>query len=212
MAKKITYHSLAGDAGVQGLLNPAGYQEVSNPDDADIIVFNGGEDVGTCLYGEKPISFSNEFASGRDRYEQELYRLHAGKKFLFGICRGSQFLNVMNGGKLWQDVNNHGQSHQILDLVSGKVYRATSTHHQQMRPTPDGELIAVASECTLKRAEGETQTINPKLTPDMDVEIVWYPKSRSLCVQGHPEYVPGSHFADYCLHLLHQFYREEVHA
>ena len=72
------------------------------------------------------------------------------------------------------------------------------------------ELIAVASEAAFKYRDGEKQLINPKAQPDLDVEIMWYPKHRSLCIQGHPEYVPGSHFADYCLRLVSKFYHAKV--
>lgn len=218
---KINYHSLGGfgaDRGMDTFLNQAGgYQSAHDIYESDIIIFNGGADIGTSLYNEKPISNSiPEWASGRDRYESDVFNKFEGKKFLLGICRGSQFLNVMNGGSLWQDVNNHGRTHEILDLDSGKAYMATSTHHQQMRPNyDDGELVAVASESTCKRRDGEIITVDPKKMSGLDVEIMWYPKTRSLCIQGHPEYNPGSVFADYCLGLIHKFYhltKETVNA
>ncbi|OYV41141.1 MAG: hypothetical protein B7Z80_02695 [Rhodospirillales bacterium 20-64-7] len=215
MSKKLLkFYNLGGfgaDPGMDRLLAGAGYAQASNSADADIIVFNGGQDVGTSLYGERPIlSYIPEAPSDRDKYEHEVFDTVKGSKFTLGICRGAQFLNVMNGGTLWQDVDKHGRDHTMLDLVSGLTYRATSTHHQMMRPNfnIDNLLVGVASEATVRRRDGETQNINPKTNPDLDVEIMWYPGNRSLCIQGHPEYVPGSEFADYCLGLVGKFYRE----
>lgn len=204
----LKFISLAGDIGMDRLLIPEGFDEVQLVADADIIIFNGGEDVGTQLYGEKPIMERvPSYPSSRDKYEKRIYEEYRGKKFMLGICRGAQFLNVMNGGTLWQDVDRHGRDHQIYDIRTGQSFFATSTHHQMMRPNFEtGELIATASESTKKYRDGETQTIDTALEPDMDVEIMWYAKNRTLCIQGHPEYVPGSAFANYCLSLVNEFY------
>lgn len=207
----LKYYNLAGDAGMDKIMDLEGYEETKFIDECDIIIFNGGEDVATELYGEKPVMTRvPRYPSGRDKYEKRIYEEYRGKKFMLGICRGAQFLNVMNGGTLWQDVDNHGRDHTILDLPSGQFYRATSTHHQMMRPNfDDGILIAVASESKLRRRDGEVQSIDPKATPDLDVEIVWYPGNRTLCIQGHPEYVPGSQFANYCMRIIDEFFHEE---
>lgn len=207
-----TFHSMGGfgaDAGVDHWLIGAGYKEAL-AQDADIIVFNGGADIGTQLYNENPIMSRIPFLpSNRDQYEHGIFNRYKGTKFMLGICRGSQFLNVMNGGGLWQDVNNHGRDHAMLDLLSGMEMRTTSTHHQMMRPNfEDGELVAVASESTYHLRDGEDLVIDPKARSGLDIEIMWYPKNRSLCIQGHPEYVPGSHYADYCLGLISRFYKE----
>lgn len=210
-----TFFSLEGygaDQGVDTFLTGAGYSEAMSMDNADIIVFNGGTDVATELYGERStMAYVPEFASVRDKYEKGVFDKYKGQKFFLGICRGAQFLNVMNGGSLWQDVNHHGHPHPMFDLLTSRTIRVTSTHHQMMIPNMnDGELIAVASESTKKMRWGELKNINPMKEPDLDVEVMWYPKNRSLCIQGHPEYVPGSEFADWSLGLVSKFYKEEV--
>lgn len=182
-------------------------------DKADILIFNGGTDVATSMYGERPVrQYIPEKPSERDMFEKLLFDKWHGKKFLVGICRGSQFLNVMNGGTLWQDVTNHGHTHDMIVLDTGESLRATSTHHQMMRPNlKDGKLIAVAYEASMKHAQDGRYLVGRDTTLDEDAEIVWYPKTHSLCIQGHPEYVPGSPFATYCLDLINKCY-EEVHA
>lgn len=180
-------------------------KQVHLPSDADLIIFNGGQDVATSLYGEEPIWASMPYEpTPRDQAEMEIYERFVGDAFFLGICRGAQFLNVMNGGQLWQDVNHHNSDHTIVDLLTGRVVESTSVHHQMMRPNlQDGELIAVASASTLKQCDGRLETFRPgNVAKGEDPEIVWYPNTRSLCVQGHPEYYPESEFAAYIINMV----------
>lgn len=213
----IKFHSLfeheGADQGMADLLSREGWQEVSY-ELADVIVFNGGADIGTSIYGEKPIGRGiPEQPSPRDRQETDIYyKFKGGSKLLLGICRGAQFLNCMNGGKLWQDVDNHGKSHYMTVLSSGHRLWATSTHHQMMRPGAGGKVLAVADCAHNKYAEDDTWNYKGGVFfPDdhKDTEIVWYPSTSSLCIQGHPEYVPGSEFATFCIDMIIH-YLEEV--
>lgn len=170
----------------------AGFKGATNIDDADVICFTGGADVDPEFYGEEPIEQTN-FYSKRDHDEALIFgQALALKKPMIGICRGSQLLNVLNGGKLWQDVNNHaiGGTHVIVDLRQG-IERAgmTSTHHQQMIPGDDAEIIALAALSTRKVNQSTVLERDP---PELDdVEVVWYPQSLCLCFQPHPEFQHG---------------------
>ena len=218
MTSKTTFYSIddyGGHGSMEWLLNKSGFERVQTPYEAAVVVFNGGEDIGTAIYEEEPVLFRGDAApSRRDLDEMNIFNnLKGQNNLLVGICRGAQLLNCLNGGKLWQDVNKHGRSHVMFDLRSGKSYTATSTHHQMMRPHPDGQVLAVSNESTIKQNAEGVFTFNPdKVTlPDgKDVEIVWYPKSNTLCIQGHPEYVPGSAFADYCVGLINEFLKEAM--
>lgn len=211
-----TFHSLeqdfSADVGMASLMTMYGFTETPISD-ADIIIFNGGADIGTLLYSEMPAHPGVPYQpSKRDKVEQEIYQEYSGRdKLLVGICRGSQFLNVMNGGTLWQHVNNHGHTHSILDIHTGKEYMATSTHHQMMRPNlREACIVAVADEATYKRAARDEfpSNIRTHLDDHKDTEIVWYSKSRSLCIQGHPEYIPHSQFSKYCIGLINHYLTE----
>lgn len=195
------------------LFTMQGWQEVAY-ELADVIIFNGGADIGTSLYGEKPIGRGiPEQPSRRDSKEMDIYyKYKGGSKLLLGICRGAQFLNVMNGGTLWQDVDNHGRSHHMTILATGQSMWITSTHHQMMRPHKTGKVLATA-DCS-RNKYAEQATWNAKggvFYPDdhKDTEIVWYPSTGSLCIQGHPEYVPNSDFATFCIDMI-THYLEEV--
>jgi len=174
------------------MLFKLGYRGAAGLGDADIVMFTGGEDVTPSLYGERPLARTH-FNMMRDEREKKIYEaaLEAGLPMV-GICRGGQFLNVMNKGKMWQHVTDHCVlSHKmyIMDVGKGEVLRqidVTSTHHQMMIPGEGADVLALAKECKNKMSEGtELDIPNPQLD---DVEVVWYDKTNCLCFQPHPEF------------------------
>lgn len=210
MPEQVKFYSVyewsGGDQGMTSLLRQHGMTAVQSPSEADLLVFNGGADIGTEMYGEDPaMDGIPKIRSVRDREEQELYEKYKGSKFFLGICRGAQLLNVLNGGTLWQHVDSHGRDHDMVDLLTGAMYRVTSTHHQMMRPAKAGQVIGIASESHVKISQGETHQCKPHEGDWEDAEVVWYKDSKTLCVQGHPEYVPGTPFAEYVLDLVRAF-------
>lgn len=163
-----------------------GYKATRDLDAADAICFTGGPDVEPRIYGEETLP-KTFYIRDRDKMDRAaLQRSHG--KLRVGICRGAQFLNVMNGGTLWQHVEGHTVYHDLVDKETGEVVRVTSTHHQEMRPTKSAEILAVANVATLKQAPG----INLKgALKDDDIEAVWYNSTKSLCFQPHPEFGLG---------------------
>lgn len=189
--------------------------------DADLVQFTGGEDVSPYLYGEE-LHNKTMCNINRDKKESLIFHIAlAHNKPMAGICRGGQFLNVMCGGTLWQHVNGHANAslHEVIDLISGEVYRATSTHHQMMKPAPYAKVIGVAFECTWKESchRAGTSNIsyidnkNPRYEGDMeilfynnaldrhsskDVKEKIYKACRVLCFQPHPEFKGFPDLAD----------------
>lgn len=104
----------------------------------DFVLFDGGEDVNPKLYNHEalPTTF---FSDSRDKNSIELFTWanHYGIPKV-GICRGSQFLHVMNGGILIQDVTNHCRVHDI-ELATGEVFPVRCGHHQMGLITPENE-------------------------------------------------------------------------
>jgi gamma-glutamyl-gamma-aminobutyrate hydrolase PuuD len=78
---------------------------VPSAKEADLIQFTGGADVSPMLYGEPkhPRTYCDP---NRDQHEANIFWNNIDKPKA-GICRGGQFLNVMSGGSMWQDVDNH---------------------------------------------------------------------------------------------------------
>src|SRR5206468_3407306 len=84
--------------------------------EADLVIFAGGADVDPVLYGEVPHE-TTCCDPKRDQQDMDLYLMCVEHGIpMLGICRGAQFLHVMNGGKLWQHVDKHYGDHRIFDI------------------------------------------------------------------------------------------------
>lgn len=115
-------------------------------EDFDVIVLTGGADISPSLYGGDP-KLCGQIQYWRDEFEIKVYERakNLGKK-LFGVCRGHQLINVLEGGKLFEDMRayelpyhpgNHG-----LDIIHDVPFRkhipnmVNSMHHQAVSSTP----------------------------------------------------------------------------
>lgn len=165
-------------------------ERTMKPSDADIVIFTGGSDVDPSLYDETK-HFSTHSNITRDKEELELFNyFKLRKKPMLGICRGAQFLTVVNGGKLVQDVCGHALYHKhAISFNNGKTINITSTHHQMMYPyemnNKDYELVAWSTISLGKSYVKNHKENYPNLKKEP--EIVFYNKTKSLCIQGHPE-------------------------
>lgn len=215
--RPLVYTAGRFDPNIIGMFYDLGYRGTSDLMLADLVVFTGGEDIDPVLYGEEPIPQCGHLNQRRDQHEVEVF--NNAKNFqipMLGICRGAQFLNVMNGGKLWQHVDNHTMSHAAKCLLTGEIITVTSTHHQMMRPPDHADLVMIAhhedkrdtpSLCTRKMAEGITQY--PSLA-DCDPEVVWFEDTKTLCVQFHPEYGSAKDTCrPYFIRLMNNFFPRE---
>jgi putative glutamine amidotransferase len=158
----------------------------------DILVLEGGTDVNPKLYGEERQPYTSQPDTQRDIFEEVLWSnaVEAGAGVL-GICRGAQFGCVMNGGKLVQHIHGHGNSHMIMTDTGEQVF-VTSTHHQCMNPT--GMRHKLVGWCEF----------------DEVPEIVFFPDTKTLCIQGHPEFTHhDSEFVKYCDKLIKQYLVKE---
>lgn len=187
---------------------------VDNIKDADIVQFTGGADVTPAMYGEHTHR-STYFSQRRDMYETDVFKdATALGKFCVGICRGGQFLNVVNGGTMWQDVDGHAihGTHGVLDIHTGRIIPCTSTHHQMMKKGEKGILVAQSAEMlsSSKRfMTGLHQEPQEQIARGVAIETesVYYPETRSLCFQPHPEIVRQGHpCQEYFFELLGRYY------
>ena len=193
--EKRTVHVVGGLGDYIQMFVDNGWIGVDNVEDADLVQFCGGADVNPALYGEDQ-HYTTNFSEERDTYETVLYKLALLEKCaIAGICRGAQFVHVMNEGKLYQNVNNHAITNghrayiEVSRLVSlaPKGVQVSSTHHQMIRKSV-GEVILSACEATRKETgKGTFEGHSP------DIEAVFHEKSRSLCYQPHPEFFSKDH-------------------
>lgn len=177
---------------------------VKNLEDADLVVFTGGEDVDPSLYNEPkhPTTGSN---LNRDNYEQKMFKKAKFlRKHLIGICRGSQFLCVMAGGKLVQHQQNLSHMHDI-ELYDGKFLPITSTHHQAQYPWgmtegKDFEVLGWSKRESDYHLDGKGKELS--IASEKECEIVYYPKIKALGIQGHPEWMDDGETIDYLRNML----------
>lgn len=167
-----------------------GYVITESPEEADLVLFTGGADVDPYLYGEEKHP-TTMYSAERDKVCLELFELCIQRSIpMAGICRGSQFLCVANGGRLWQNVDGHLGNHMATD-ISGETFEVTSTHHQMMRPSGvngiDHLVLLTASESTTKWSMDNTIGLEAPVSDSMDVEAVVWKGTKSFGYQPHPE-------------------------
>ena len=165
----------------------------------DFIIFDGGADVSPHLYNEAPhiTTLSN---TQRDKVEWKIGQLYMNnpKTKFIGICRGHQFLNVLMGGTLYQDLRSigleHKSFHQTIQTKKSKLAKytqdnsiLTNSYHHQAVKTLGKNLTISLKETSTDITEGLESTKGDKI--------------RS--VQCHPEFVEFPH----ALNLLQYLFR-----
>lgn len=191
--------------GVGRCFQENGWENVSTIEEADLGVLTGGEDISPALYGEEehPRTYAGP---SRDRIEVDFYKKCVElRKPMAGICRGAQLINAMQGGKLFQHVNNHGGRHEIIDFISKELVETNSVHHQMMRPAKHGLIVAgLFNHATTRQYMKDGESVDDG--SGLDPEVILYHdhagKPSFLCFQAHPEFDHGGPTTKYFFHLL----------
>ena len=166
--------------------------------EADLVLFTGGEDVDPITYNQEshPRTYSN---IKRDKFESVFYKEALKQnKHIVGICRGAQFLCAMNGGILIQDQQNHNHTHSIY-TYDNKTIMVNSLHHQAQYPwllPKDKYEILGWSIGESKYHLGwennhDKEMVNKIVEDNKEVENVYYPETKCLTIQSHPEMLFG---------------------
>lgn len=174
----------------------------------DLIIFGGGEDINPKIYGHNNVASNNSQSelSAREMWEIGLFNNNIKRETpipMLGICRGAQFLCVMFGGWLVQDVNHHAGANHLLGIEapfdgSFDSVLANSYHHQMMIPNPNCSTVIASTKCGT-RYKFDTKTVGDGIrfgfNPNRDPEVVFFSEQRkngtikALGIQGHPEYL-----------------------
>jgi len=148
------------------------FTDVTDLSQANLVCFTGGSDVSPYIYGEEP-NGARGCDPVRDEVECVLY--HAAKDQgipCVGICRGGQLLNVLNGGSMIQHLGKTISGDiEVWNDWGDESFVVRVDHHQGMVASEKGDMSL-----TYGFQEG-----------DPHYEI-WYPETKSLCVQYHPEW------------------------
>lgn len=184
----------------------------------DGFVLTGGIDVLPSLYGgaenypHKPEVFLPE----RDEFERKIYTYAQAEKVpLLGICRGMQYVNILEGGSVFEDngeaanklhkkgtddkvhgvtIDKQSLLYTVTGLAEGSV---NSAHHQSVKPDQLGENLMVSAYSN---------------TPDRIIEGLEFKdktgKAFMLCVQWHPERMKEKEQNPLSQNIKEQFIKE----
>lgn len=179
--------------GFPQMLSRAGCSRAESLEKADIVFFSGGGvDIDPALYGQKPHYTTHYLPSLMKEYLEVYQECLVTGTPMVGICLGAQFLHVMNGGELYQDIDNHNGDHPIWLVNEERDITVTpSIHHQSMYPNDHAVLLATADEALTRILpsgnDAEKSGLGSHFITE-DWEACAYPETGCYCFQGHPEY------------------------
>lgn len=211
MPNMSTYKSLVLPGAFYGagvaFMAEAGFQRAENVNDADVVVFMGGEDINPALYNDKP-HHTTYFNHNRDVIEKSFFdQCRTQNKPMFGICRGAQLLAALSGAQLWQNVDNHaGDDHFIVDLETDERVLATSIHHQMVKEHRDMTVLAVTEDEIATQYSDGTCSVSSKYIGlgCPDIEAGYFMTTGCFFVQGHPE-IGSPEYRSWTMHRLATF-------
>lgn len=176
----------------------------SSFEDADLVIMPGGGDWNPALYGQKPNTHTSWFSDDRDAQQMSIIKDAIKRnKIVFGICRGLQGVTIANGGTLVQHVSHPG-SHPA-HFKNGEVLMTNSIHHQLCNPynlsAEDYEVLAWTEGLSpVHIGEHDQTVVFPEHAYEQGIlkepEVIWYPKTRCIGAQSHPEMMHGRPFQD----------------
>lgn len=157
---------------------------------ADIVIFTGGEDISNEIYKRDKHPMTSGINKFRDEFEITMFKVaRTLKKPMFGICRGAQLLGALSGATLVQHQLGSFSSH-IIVTSTGEEIMTTHAHHQSLDLTDvkplDYELLAWDD---YEKTTCYGESWEDIIVRDKHPEFVWFPKTRCLCYQGHPEWM-----------------------
>ncbi len=199
------YTDALSSAGALPIMACEGHGE-EYADFCDALLLTGGGDVDPAYYGEEIKFDSIKPDPVRDKYEEELFwAFRKAGKPIFGICRGCQFINVLLGGSLYQDIQSQTSAGNHFDVTGrhfmitrpgsflsdlfGERVNINSTHHQAVCRLADGLIECAVSE-------------------DGIIEAYRHESYPIYATQYHPERLTGAYNDERCIdHLpLFRFY------
>lgn len=193
--KKRKIYVIGPAKGYASWILPLGFEHTNNPNEADVALLTGGEDIHPSLYGEA-VGSRTYFTKERDNFELKLYRFFAEKNTpIVGTCRGGQLLTVLAGGKLVQDTSHPGR-HNVTTWDE-KVIQINSLHHQQflvdeeltgLKEGVDYHMLMWAECLSPYHYNGDDIDLNLVGRRNYrEPELVHYPLINAFAIQCHPE-------------------------
>jgi putative glutamine amidotransferase len=194
--------------------------EKNNSEDietCDAFILTGGVDIDPSFYNEKN-TYKNKpavFEIKRDEFEKKIFEYSQTHHLpLLGICRGMQLVNVLQGGKLIQDLGLFNEIHKkeqsdkehevkiekdslLCEIVAENIGKVNSAHHQAVDRGALGENLMInaysnTQEKTIEGIEFKDKT----------------GKAFMLCVQWHPERMNDKESSSFSKNIKEKFLEE----
>ena len=148
----------------------------------DGLVLTGGEDIDPSYYHEEPDANLEDVNAERDTSDYILLNAALEKDMpVLAICRGCQYLNVICGGTLYQDIPTQydtdilhrsvdqvdfeyhditiSQGSHLADIMGAEKLNVNSWHHQCIKDLGDGlKVVATAEDGIVEAVEKEDAT------------------------------------------------------
>lgn len=163
----------------------------------DVLVGMGGDDVDPELYGEQ-ITHSKNVNKTRDRSEFLLIKTFkkSERGVYFGICRGHQLGAVVDGHKLYQDIEKDGIGGGTAHIKSGTGYGASrqTFHHIQVEDSLFLRLLNYENSPLVNSVHHQAVAVDanassfPVAKIGYVVEALEAKNKMSFSVQFHPEF------------------------
>lgn len=192
------------------------YEIVNEYDRSDILVFPGGSDWNPALYNEKTLHTTG-FHEAIDKPQLSwALKAIADGKFMIGICRGGQMLTILAGGRLIQDVNNHGGRNHNIYTFDNLVLETNSLHHQMMDtillPKKHVNVLAwtppLSTHYQTGNGEATIAGIPYREGLEKENEVLYFNQIGGFAIQGHPEMNMSNNCRNWIIEQIEAKYEE----
>ncbi len=160
------------------------------------LVLTGGVDVIPAISGgaSQYPNMPDEFLPKRDEFERLIYAYAKDKRRpLLGICRGMQYINILEGGKVLDDLGLANEQHRrtSIDKIHGlDVLKSTllheitgldtgyvnSAHHQAIDPRQLSSSLLISAYSNTEDATIEAIEFKDKSNKAFMMGIQWHPE------------------------------------
>lgn len=163
----------------------------------DGFVLTGGIDVLPAIYGgaeEYPYK-PDVFLPERDEFERLIYAYSQKEKVpILGICRGMQYINILEGGKVFEDNGeqahllhkkgqedkNHGvnidEESLLYSITNETIGQVNSAHHQAVNPRYLGDNLMANAYADTPDALIEGLEFKDKTGKAFMLGLQWHPE------------------------------------
>lgn len=187
------------------------HDDMTSLENCNLVIFTGGADISPSYYGHQKLPTTMTDIR-RDREEMAVFTAATVVDIpMIGICRGAQLLCVANNGKLVQHVEGHHMGTHKVITRTGSSHNVIGDHHQMMWPRGefgiDYVYEAYAEGLSSEyRIGSDEEWPGPGQSALMEPEVVFWPRTRSLGVQYHPEWGEAGDEGDVYFRYLFDHY------